>query len=291
MRQWQLVVVLLMVAGVALAADGDKTVKVACVQTSSNLGDVAGNRKKLLGLVEEAAGHGAKIVVLPEAAITGYLSQDLRTNWHVKGWPMEAAFSGKDPAGFAEKVPGESTAQFCALAKKVGVYVTVPLVEVDTNQAGQTEYFNTVCLAAPNGELVAHYRKLTPWPYPEQSWATPGDLGVVTYDTEYGRVGLAICYDIHTILEKYQPKKIWALLYPIAWVESEHPADWFWRALPERVAKFDHYLIGANWSVDGPQPWRGYGFSTIISPKGEVVASAKHLYGTEIVYADIKTAK
>src|SRR5947207_189139 len=81
--------------------------------------------------VEEAAGHGAKIIVLPEAAITGYLSQDLRTNWHVRGRPIDAAFVGKDPLGFAETVPGESTREFCALAKKLGVYVTVPLVEVE----------------------------------------------------------------------------------------------------------------------------------------------------------------
>lgn len=47
------------------------TVRVAAVQCSSDLGDVAGNRKKLIGLVEEAAGNGAKIVVLPEAASPG----------------------------------------------------------------------------------------------------------------------------------------------------------------------------------------------------------------------------
>jgi predicted amidohydrolase len=274
----------------APASQPAATVKVACIQCSSDLGDVAGNRTKLLKLVDESADGGAKIIVLPEAAITGYLSQDLQTNWRVSGKPIDPTFRGaKDPAGFAEAVPGESTDQFCALARKRGVYVTVPLLEVDPT-AKPPRYFNTVCLAAPNGKLVAHYRKLTPWPYPEQSWATPGDLGVVTYDTEYGRVGLAICYDIHTILEKYQPRKIWALLYPIAWVDNEHPADWFWRRLPERVAKFNHYVIGANWSVDVPQSWRGYGFSTVISPSGEIVASAKHLYGSEIVYAEIQTA-
>ena len=280
-----MVLVALLASTRAAYADRPQTVKVACVQCSSDLGDVAQNRKKLLALVDEAAQHDAKLIVLPEAAITGYLSQDLKTNWHVPGKPIDPNFNGKDPAGFAETVPGESTDQFCALAKRRGVYVTIPLLEVDHGR-----YFNTVCLAAPDGKLVAHYRKLTPWPYPEQSWATPGDLGVVTYDTEYGRVGLAICFDIHTILEKYQPHKIWALLYPIAWVDNEHPADWFWRRLPERVAKFNHYVIGANWSVDAPQSWRGYGFSTVISPTGEIVASAKHLYGPEIVYADIKTA-
>jgi predicted amidohydrolase len=267
---------------------------------------VEANRKKLTSLVEKAAAEGAKIIVLPETSVTGYLSQDLRTNWHVKGMPIEAQFKSKDPFPFAETVPGPSTKHFGAVAKRLQVYVTVPLLEVDHGPAKKDpeaaenqkdrekkagpRLFNTVCLVSPKGELVAHSRKLTPWPHPEKSWATAGDRGVQVYDTEYGRVGLAICFDIHTILEKYQPHQIWALLYPIAWVDRNHPADWFWHQLPARVKPFKHYLIGANWSVDQEQPWFGYGFSTIISPEGEVIATAKSLYGSEIVYATIRTA-
>jgi predicted amidohydrolase len=288
------------VASLAAAAP-PQTVKVAAVQCSSDLGAVEANRKKLTTLCEEAAANGAKIIVLPEAAVTGYLSQDLHTNWRLKGRPIERAYEGKDPLPFAETVPGPSTDHFAALAKRLGVYVTVPLVEVDRapvpesadappKDAQSPRLFNTVCLVSPEGKLVAHYRKLTPWPYPEKSWATPGDRGVQVYDTEYGRVGLAICFDIHTILPKYQPHHIWALLYPIAWVDGAHPAEWFWHTLPQRVAPFGHYVIGANWSVDRRQPWTGYGFSTIIGPGGEVVASAKSLHGSEIVYATIPTA-
>ncbi|MBN9122172.1 MAG: carbon-nitrogen hydrolase family protein [Planctomycetes bacterium] len=291
------------------AQPGPKTVKVAAVQCSSDLGDVAGNTKKLTALIKEAAKNGAKFVVLPETAITGYLSQDLKTNWHVKGMPIETRFEGKDPKGFAEEVPGPSTKHFCALAKELGIYLTIPLLEVDFRNGkndcsrsalpehpcsvarADPRYFNTVCLADPKGALVAHYRKLTPWPYPEKSWATAGDRGVQIYDTEYGRVGLGICFDIHTILEKYEPHKIWCLLYPIAWVDSEHPAEWMWTKLPERVKPFRHHLIGANWSVDKKQDWRGYGFSVIVSNEGKVLAGAKSLYGSEIVYAELPCGK
>jgi hypothetical protein len=48
-------------------------------------------------------------------------------------------------------------------------------------------------------------------------------------------------------------------------------------------------LIGANWSVDEAQAWRGYGFSVIISNQGKVVSSARSLYGREIVYAELPT--
>src|SRR5262245_7041186 len=108
-----------------------KTVKVAAIQCSSDLGEVAANTKKLTALVKEATKNGAKIVVLPETAITGYLSQDLKTNWHVKGMPIETRFAGKDPKGFAEEVPGASTKHFCALAKELDIYLTIPLLEVD----------------------------------------------------------------------------------------------------------------------------------------------------------------
>jgi predicted amidohydrolase len=284
------------------AAPAPRTVKVAAVQCSSDLGAVEANRKKLTALCEQAAANGAKIIVLPEAAVTGYLSQDVRANWRLKGRPIERVYEGKDPLPFAETVPGPSTDHFAALATKLGVYITVPLVEVDPTPAPPSadatpegsaktpRLFNTVCLVSPEGKLVAHYRKLTPWPFPEKSWATPGDRGVQVYDTEYGRVGLAICFDIHTVLPKYQPHHIWALPYPIAWVDANHPAEWFWHTLPQRVAPFGHYVIGANWSVDKQQSWTGYGFSTIIAPGGEVVASAKSLHGSEIVYATIPTA-
>jgi predicted amidohydrolase len=280
-----------------------QTVKVAAIQCSSDLGAVEQNRNKLTTLVREAAAGGAKIVVLPETAISGYVSQDLRTNWHVRGRPLEAAFRGIDPVTAAETVPGPATDHFCALAKELKIYLTIPLLERvgeiilkgDEPDAATADvapqYFNTVCLANPAGKLVAHYRKLNPWPYPEKSWATPGDRGIQTFDTEYGRVGLAICFDIHSVLEQYEPEKLWALLYPIAWVDEEHPAEWFWHRLPARVAKFEHYLIGANWSVDRAQRWRGYGFSTIIGPDGRIVATARSLYGSEIVFAEIQTAK
>ena len=283
-----------------------QTVKVAAIQCSSVLGDVEGNRRKITALVEEAAAQGAKIVVLPEAAITGYLSQDLRTDWHLSGWPIEPGVEGKDPTPFAEPVPGPSTRHFSEVARRCKVYLTVPFLEVEypsnalAKVSGQSavsqqasrepRFYNTVCLISPEGQIVAHYRKLTPWPPPEKPWATPGDRGIQVYDTEYGRVGLAICYDIHTILPKYEPLRIWALLYPIAWVDKTHPAEWFWHKLPARTSKFKHYVIGANWSVDHPENWYGYGFSIILSPEGKVLASAKSLYGSEIVYATIKTA-
>ena len=48
---------------------------------------------------------------------------------------------------------------------------------------------------------------------------------------------------------------------------------------------------GANWSVDHKQTWRGYGFSEIIDPAGKIIAAARSSYGSEIIYAEILTAR
>jgi predicted amidohydrolase len=260
-------------------------VRVAAIQCPAEFAAIERNTSRLTALIREAAAAGAKIVVLPELAITGYVAQDLSENWHVPGRPIDRTFRGRDPAENSQPVPGPATEYFCSLASELRVHLTIPVLE---RAAGN--YFNSVCLAAPDGRIVAHYRKLNPWPPTEQSWATPGDLGLAMYDTEYGRVGLAICYDIHTILPRYAPHNLWCLLFPSAWVDDGDPADWFHRRLPAMVARHRHYVIGANWSVLRPQRWRGYGHSTIIAPDGRVLATAVGLYGLEIVYADLTPA-
>ena len=58
---------------------------------------MAANSQKLTALVRQAAAAGAKIVVLPETAITGYVSQDLRWNWHLAGRPIENVVSRQRP--------------------------------------------------------------------------------------------------------------------------------------------------------------------------------------------------
>lgn len=254
---------------------------------------MAANTRKVTGLVREAARHGAKIVVLPEVCLTGYVSQDGKTNWHLPGRPIEKEYTGRTPARVAQPVPGPATRHFCRLARQLGIYLTIPFIEVDTRAgAGRLRYFNTVCLASPRGELVAHYRKIEPWPHAEKSWATPGDHGLQTFDTEYGRVGLAVCFDIHHIVRTYADRHLWTLLYSVAWADADYPAEWFYHVLPEQVRHdFHHHVIAANWSVDAAQKWRGFGFSEVIARDGQVLAAAKSIYGSEIVYAELPVAR
>jgi predicted amidohydrolase len=264
-------------------------VTVACIQYAPVFAQPTTNRDALTLLIREAAGRGAKIIVLPEAALHGYMSEDHRINWHVAGRPLNPQYTGRDPATVAETIPGLSSDHFCTLARELQVYVTIPLIE-KSFIGEETRFFNTVCLMSPTGKIVAHYRKLNPYPPAEDSWATAGDRGLQTYDTEYGRVGLAICYDIHGILKDYDNEKIWTLLFSTAWDWGYHPADWFWHKMPEKAS--DHHLniLVANWSADKEQKWRGYGFSEVIRADGQVLACSHSLYGSTIVYARLPVA-
>ena len=161
-----------------------KSVKVASIQCSSLMGKTSENIKKLIPLIREAALQGAKIIVLPETSITGYLSQDLKTNWRSsslalkdENFPFDFPFQ-LNPSFHAETCPGATTEIFGKLSKELQVYITVPFLEKEWKN-GEELYYNTVCLMNKDGNIVAHYRKNNPWPSPEKFWATKGeDLAV-----------------------------------------------------------------------------------------------------------------
>jgi predicted amidohydrolase len=295
------------------ADDVPRKVVVASVQMASVLGDTAANVARIVPLVEEAAAEGAKFIVLPETAIQGYTSQDLETVWHIPNRPLMFGH-GLDPEPHAETSDGPTVQLFAALARRLAVYITVPYLECavvedvasddDDDVVGAEEdvkaaappktrtfYYNSIALVGPEGTVLGNYRKMSPWPLPEQSWASKGSDPVVV-DTPYGRVGLAICFDIHTCLAKYARHRLWALLYPIAWVGE--PDGWFRSELPKRLREMGcpHHVFGCNWSTDEPQhlKWEGQGFSTHYGPLGDVLASTGDQTGSTIIYSTVHTA-
>lgn len=269
--------------GAAASEESGKTVLAAAIQAKSILGAPEKNRLHFASLVREAAGKGAKIIVLPETAITGYMSPDLKTTWHIPGRTLTEGLSGMHPEKYAETVPGPSTFFFGKLAAAYHIYITVPLLERDP-QTGS--YYNTSVLVGPDGAILLHYRKRNPWPYAETGWASQGDLGNVYADTPYGRLSLMICYDIN-----YEPARIKALhidhvLYSIAWVDIKK-SDWFPAGLPALAKEYDFNIIGANWAIPaGLNPeWVDNGQSVIIDRAGILLAHAGATSGEQILYA------
>ncbi|MCK6474083.1 MAG: carbon-nitrogen hydrolase family protein [Planctomycetes bacterium] len=271
------------------------TFRVAAIQYASEFGAVQANCDGLERLVREAARNGAQVIVMPEAAIPGYLSADLQTAWRD---PVRRPNpkDGRSLEGIAETADGPSARRFRALAKELNVYMVATLIErAETQAPPSVNYFNTALLIGPDGAVACHYRKLHPWARGEATWAQKGDRGLGTCETSFGRLGLMICYDISCgTVEQLKDAGVKTILYPIGWV-CPSANDWFDGMLPEKVRDWGVNLVGANWSVravpQGKDAWAGWGHSRIIAADGAVLARPKRDLGDAVLYADFPIEK
>lgn len=147
--------------------------KTAGISFNPQLNERNANIEKLASLVEQAAGNGAKLIVTPEMATTGYHYRD-----------REAI------RPFVDSVPGATTDVFARICRQYHTYVVLSLPEVDP----VTDLFYiSAALIGPDG-WIGTYRKIHLWEC-EAHWAVPGDLGMPVFDTAIGRVAIMICMD------------------------------------------------------------------------------------------------
>lgn len=129
-------------------------------------------------LVRQAAGKGAKIILLQELFETPYFCQLQKFEY------LELAKSlGENPA----------VNHFRKVARELDVVLPVSFFE----RAGNTQ-FNSVAVIDADGEILGVYRKThipDGLPYAEKFYFTPGDTGFKVWDTRYGRIGVGICWD------------------------------------------------------------------------------------------------
>lgn len=60
---------------------------------------------------------------------------------------------------------------------------------------------------------------------------------------------------------------------------------------PPFPSSFNSFLIPFSSIYVQPYDWYGYGCSTIISPEGQVLATSRTIYGSEVVFADLPVQK
>jgi predicted amidohydrolase len=128
------------------------------------------NLEQFARLIAEAARQKADIVCLPEG--------------------ITAVGTGKKYADVAEAIPGPSTAFLGEHARKHRLYVVAGLYE----RAGRVVY-NTSVLLGRDGRLVGKYRKVCLPREEIDGGMTPGHDYPV-FDTDFGRVGMMICWDV-----------------------------------------------------------------------------------------------
>ena len=159
-------------------------IKVSTVAFNAKWGDKEKNLNRMKGYIEAAASEGANLIVFPEMALTGYDDEE------------DKAKPDKMQSKLAEVVPGHSSEAIAELTKKLGVYVAFGMPERDEKDS--SIIYNAACVCGPEG-VIGAYRKIH-LPYPEPHWATRGTKPFI-FDTPWGPVGLAICYDTYCFQE------------------------------------------------------------------------------------------
>ena len=256
-----------------------KTVKTAALQYYSRMGDKEYNWKLFKKLAGEASKNGAKVVVLPEAAVTGYMDPGKDITWTTaKTTEYELSIQGN-----AETVNGNFIKKYIALADELNVYLTIPFVEEDSGK-----YYNSVILSSPEGKVLIHHRKKSLWTHGDSGWCEEGDLKPEVVKTEYGRFGLMICYDVHSMPEKLSELKADIVLYSVGWF-GPNTEDWYKRRFPNKyVIPNDFSVVAANWSHEkGKEGWPGCGWSNVIYRNGVVLNITSKTSGEAIVYGKI----
>ena len=228
--------------------------------------DRAANIAKAKAMVRRAAGEGAQVVLLPELFETPYFCQDQLADHFALAQPFEG---------------NTLIAEFAALAKELSVVLPLSFFE-----RAQRAHFNALAMIDADGTILGRYRKshIPDGPgYQEKFYFRPGDSGFKIWNTKFGRLGAAICWDqwFPEAARVMALKGAETLLYPTAIGSEPPPAPPVdsrdqWRRVMQGHAAANYLpLVAAN--RIGVEKGQGgelsfYGSSFIAGPTGEIVA-------------------
>ena len=255
------------------------TVTVAAVQAAYVLMDQQACVDKVVRLLHDAAGRGARIVAFPEAFIPGTpIWIDSRRIWDGD----DAWFAML--ADQAVVVPGQVTEALGAAARDTETYLVVGVQEREPH--GSTIY-NTTLYFGPDGALLAKHRKLMPTGSERTVWGMGDGSMMPVVDTPFGRLSGLICWENYMPLARFY-------LYSQGvdiWVAPTLAGGDAWVASMRHIAREGRcYVVGVNpcisvdqipadfpnresvWPSDGDDPWVEPGNSVIVAPNGEILA-------------------
>lgn len=142
----------------------------AALEVDVRLGDVDGNLGRIRAALERGVATGAKLVVLPELATSGYVFADIAE-------AAACALNRDDPRidALRDALPPSAV-------------TVLGYLEGD----GEKLYNSAVVLT--RDAVIGHYRKAHLWDR-EREIFDVGDSAGAIFDTPVGRVAVAICYD------------------------------------------------------------------------------------------------
>lgn len=157
------------------------TAVVAAIQFAPALLDVHKNLATALQLCFEAAGKGARVIVLPELCIGGYVLRE----------PREAMEVAQDRRGY-------QTEAFTAISQRFNCHIVFGYTELC-----EGKLYNSAAVVGPCG-LEANAQKHNLWGS-DNMWAQPSEALAPIVITPAGRLGVLICRDAsNRYRESYQ---------------------------------------------------------------------------------------
>jgi N-carbamoylputrescine amidase len=260
--------------------------QVALVQMAMSA-DPAANLEAAAAKVHEAASQGAKVICLPELFRSHYFCQK------------------EDASLFdlAEPIPGPSTEALGWVARRDGVVIVASLFE----RRAPGLYHNTTAVIGTDAGILGLYRKMhipdDPGYY-EKFYFTPGDLGFRVIPTEFGNIGVLICWD------QWYPEaaRLTALhgadiiFYPtaIGWHPEEKDTQGAaqqdaWQTVQRGHAIANGVYVAAVNRVGtetpaGPPGLEFWGTSFLSDPQGVVLAQGS-AHREEILYGTVDPAR
>jgi predicted amidohydrolase len=237
-------------------------VRLAAIQMNSG-DDVAANLKVAGSLLERAAADGAQLAVLPENFAALGADENLRISI------AEADGTGPVQDALAE------------LAARLKLWIVAGTISIRGENA--LKPFASCCVYDASGVCIARYDKIHLFDvdlpnrdenYRESANTAAGESPVLV-DTPWGRLGLAVCYDLRfpEVFRHLCSEGMEMLALPAAFTYSTGEAHW--RTLVKaRAIENLCYVAAAAQTGHHPGGRQTYGHSMIVDPWGEVMADA-----------------
>jgi predicted amidohydrolase len=253
---------------------GPASFTAACIQLRST-GDVAENIRQTSAFVREAAAGGARFIATPEN--TNIMAQDNRAKL------AATCAESEDP----------SLPAFASLAKELNVWLSIGSLHI---KVSPEKTANRSFLFAPDGTVRARYDKIhlfdvtvaTGESYRESTQVEGGHQAVLA-DTEFGAIGITVCYDLRfpQLYRKLAKKGAFAFTIPSSFTVPTGEAHWH-VLLRARAIENGAFVIAAAQGGLHANGRKTYGHSLIVAPWGEILAEA----GTEpgVIFAQIDPA-
>lgn len=213
------------------------------------------NLYKAAQLINQICKEDVDLVILPEMFSCPY---------NTKNFPI-----------YAEE-EGEYTYKFLSeIAKKNNIYLIAGSIPEKENN----NIYNTSYVFNRQGKKIAKHRKIHLFDIDikgKQSFKESDTLSagnkVTVFDSEFGKIGLCICYDFRfpELARLMIDKGAKAIIVPASFNMTTGPAHWHVmfrsRAIDNQV-----YTIGCSPSRNSDYSYVSYGHSLIVSPFGEII--------------------